>query len=103
METVDGRVLPTLGKKKEPSWQAYGHPFEPEPLKVRVSLVIRDLGLSRSSTLAAISQLPAVVSLAFSPYTRGLDEWAWPEGADMKRSCRFLWNPWSFPRQIQAR
>ena len=76
METVDGRVLPTLGKKKEPSWQAYGHPFEPEPLKVRVSLVIRGLGLSRGSTLAAISQLPAVVSLAFSPYTRGLDEWA---------------------------
>ena len=76
METVDGRVLPTLGKKREPSWQAYGHPFETEPRKVRVSLVIRGLGLSRSSTLAAISQLPAVVSLAFSPYTRGLDQWA---------------------------
>ena len=48
METVDGRVLPKLGKKGEPPWQAYGHPFEIEPRKVRVSLVIRGLGLSRS-------------------------------------------------------
>lgn len=76
METVNGRVLPTLGKKKEPSWQAYAHPFEAEPQKIRVSLVIRGLGLSRSSTLAAIGQLPAAVSLAFSPYTRGLEQWA---------------------------
>ncbi len=76
METVDGRVLPALGKKREPSWQVYGHPFEAEPQKVRVSLIIRGLGLSRSSTLAAISQLPAAVSLAFSPYTRGLEQWA---------------------------
>ncbi len=76
METVDGRVLPTLGPKRESSWKAYAHPFEAKPLKVRVSLVIRGLGLSRNSTLAAINQLPAAISLAFNPYTRGLEQWA---------------------------
>ncbi len=76
METVDGRVLPKLSTKKEQSWQVYAHPFDAEPLKVRVSLVIRGLGLSRNSTLAAINQLPAAISLAFNPYTRGLEQWA---------------------------
>ena len=75
METVDGRLLPKISSKKETSWQAYAHPFTADPVKVRVSVVIRGVGLSRSATLAAIGQLPAEVSLAFSPYTKDLEQW----------------------------
>ena len=98
METVDGRVLPKLGPKREPSWQTYAHPFEAKPRKVRVSLIIRGLGLSRNSTLAAISRLPAAVSLAFSPYTRGLEQWSgMARGAGHETLLSLPMEPMEFP------
>ena len=87
MESVEGHILPKIDQSGQKAWQAYAYPYKPEEpkvdengkiisQKVRVSLLIRGLGLSRNSTLAAINQLPAVVSLVFSPYTRGVEQWA---------------------------
>jgi len=76
METVEGRVVPKVGEDGRKAWQTYAHPFKASAQKARVSLIIRGLGLSRNTTLAAINQLPPAVSLAFSPYTQGLEQWA---------------------------
>ncbi len=41
----------------------------------KVAIVVRGLGLSQASTEAAITKLPASVTLAFSPYARNLKTW----------------------------
>src|SRR3546814_15008297 len=41
----------------------------------RIAVVLTGLGLSYSATQAAIEQLPASVTLSFSPYARGLERW----------------------------
>src|SRR3546814_11843183 len=40
-----------------------------------MGVVRSGLGLSDSATQAAIEQLPAAVTLSFSPYARGLERW----------------------------
>lgn len=56
-------------------WRAHAQPFDGPTDKPRVAVIVTGLGMSRASTLAAISQTPAGVTLAFDPYTRNLDEW----------------------------
>ena len=41
----------------------------------KVAFIVDGLGLSATATDAAINKLPAAVTLAFSPYTRGLKMW----------------------------
>ena len=41
----------------------------------KIAIVVRGLGLSQSATDAAITKLPAAVTLAFSPYARNLKGW----------------------------
>lgn len=41
----------------------------------KIAVVVGGLGLNRTATEAAISKLPAAVTLAFSPYARGLQSW----------------------------
>ena len=41
----------------------------------KLAVIVEGLGLSQSATEAAISKLPAAVTLAFSPYARGLKKW----------------------------
>jgi polysaccharide deacetylase 2 family uncharacterized protein YibQ len=90
METVNDRVLPKLSSNGKGSWQTYNHQFkstvqeiktgEGEEIKTipyaRISIMIRGIGLNRNSTLAAINKLPAAISLVFSPYAKGMEEWA---------------------------
>lgn len=45
------------------------------PNTAKVAVVIDGLGLSQTATDAAITKLPAAVTLAFSPYTRNLKKW----------------------------
>lgn len=45
------------------------------PTTAKVAVVIDGLGLSQTATDAAITKLPAAVTLAFSPYTRNLKKW----------------------------
>lgn len=47
----------------------------PAASAVKLAIVVRGLGLNQSATEAAITKLPASVTLAFSPYARNLKTW----------------------------
>jgi polysaccharide deacetylase 2 family uncharacterized protein YibQ len=47
----------------------------PAPNAIKVAFIVDGLGLSQSATDAAITKLPAAVTLAFSPYARDLKKW----------------------------
>ena len=90
MESIDSKVVPKLSSNGKGSWQTYNQPFTPTLQQIktgegdetttipyaRVSIIIRGVGLNRNATLAAINKLPAAISLAFSPYGKGIEEWA---------------------------
>lgn len=69
-EAVDSTVEST-----QPAWQRYAQPFTAREDRALVAVVVSGLGLSEGATEAAIRQLPAEVTLSFSPYARRLDEW----------------------------
>jgi len=73
-EASDFGTLPRA-RGSQGVWKANARPFDGPPDKPRVTIILTGLGLSRAATLAAISQTPAGVTLAFDPYTRNLDEW----------------------------
>ena len=89
METINEMVLPKVSTTGKGAWQTYNHPFSAtiqqikasdgdkiiEKPYARVSIIIRGLGLNRNATLAAINKLPGAISLAFSPYAKGLEQW----------------------------
>jgi polysaccharide deacetylase 2 family uncharacterized protein YibQ len=56
-------------------WERYRQPFNMDDKRPRIAVVLTGLGLSDSATKAAIEQLPAAVTLSFSPYARGLEQW----------------------------
>ena len=58
------------------AWRANARPFQPRPRTPRIAIVLWGLGLSKTSTSAAIQQLPGEVTLAFAPYGRDLQDWA---------------------------
>ena len=58
-----------------PAWQRYARPFDNNDPRPRIAIVITKLGLLHGATLAAIDQLPADVTLSFSPYAMGLTQW----------------------------
>lgn len=56
-------------------WERYRQPFNMADERPRIAVVLSGLGLSDGATEAAINQLPAAVTLSFSPYARGLERW----------------------------
>lgn len=56
-------------------WQTLASPFDANDARPRVAVVIVDLGLSSAATQAAIQNLPAGVTLSFSPYADNLPNW----------------------------
>jgi hypothetical protein len=58
-----------------PAWQRFARPFDNNDPRPRIAIVITKLGLLHGTTLAAIDQLPADVTLSFSPYAMDLDQW----------------------------
>ena len=56
-------------------WQKLASPFDANDARPRISVVIVDLGLSSAATQAAIQNLPAGVTLSFSPYADNLTNW----------------------------
>ena len=58
-----------------PAWIRYGRSFDANDRRPRVAVVVSELGLSSAATNAAIQNLPAAVTLAFSPYADSLDHW----------------------------
>ncbi len=67
--------LPIVGPNGKTAWQTYARPFTPTEDGPRLGIVMEDLGLNRDRTQDAIDKLPPEVTLAFSPYSQGLQDW----------------------------
>lgn len=65
-------MLPVRGPDGMAAWQAYAGPLYGPADRPRVTLIVAGLGLDLEATDAAISKLPASVTLAFSPYAPNL-------------------------------
>lgn len=67
--------IPKVGDDGKTPWETYGRPSDSTITRPRVGIMVTGLGLSRAATIAAITKLPAEVSLAFSPYAKDLNDW----------------------------
>jgi uncharacterized protein len=72
-EGRDGQ-LPIIGKDGRQPWKIYARPFDRTDKRPRIAVVMTELGLANLITDSAIRDLPAAVTLAFSPYGRRLGE-----------------------------
>jgi uncharacterized protein len=68
-------LLPKIGDGRKTAWQTYARPFKGSASYPKISLVMADMGLSRVTTDAALTQLPGIVTFIFSPYAGGLENW----------------------------
>lgn len=73
-DSPDGK-LPIIGADGRQPWQVYARRFDQADRRPRVALVIAGLGLDAEASRAAIAQLPAAVTLGFSPYAHELPNW----------------------------
>lgn len=82
-----------------PTWQRLARPFPPDESRPRIAVVVAGLGLSEAATTAAIQQLPAEVTLSFSPYSNRIEEWvAQARAAGHEVLIDLPMEPASFPR-----
>lgn len=74
---IKGRYgpLPIRGTDGREAWKVYGRKHERRADSRLIAIVITELGLAEPATLSAIQDLPGEVTLAFTPYSRRLDEW----------------------------
>ncbi len=70
-ETPTG-PLPQIGRDGTRPWQAYARPFPRDDDRVRIAIVMSEMGLSGVSTGLALERLPPGVTLAFVPYAERL-------------------------------
>jgi polysaccharide deacetylase 2 family uncharacterized protein YibQ len=73
-DSPDGK-LPIIGPDGRQPWKVYARRFDAADRRPRVALVIAGLGLDAEASRAAIAQLPAAVTLGFSPYAHELPNW----------------------------
>ncbi|VAV86653.1 Possible divergent polysaccharide deacetylase [hydrothermal vent metagenome] len=74
-EPGPGGRLPMISEAGQRPASAYARPFAAKPGKPVVSLVVGGLGMMKNTTMAAIEELPAEVTLSFVPYTPDLQSW----------------------------
>jgi polysaccharide deacetylase 2 family uncharacterized protein YibQ len=67
--------LPVIGPDGTSPFNAYKRPFNGDPAKPRVAVIVGGLGFNAQVTQAAIEQLPAEVTLSFVPYADRLQNW----------------------------
>ena len=67
--------LPRIAPDGRAPWRVYARPFDKSDSRPRVAIVIGNLGFSSAATEAAIQELPGGVTLAFSPYAHGLEQY----------------------------
>lgn len=65
-------AIPKAGPEGAVAWRKYARPFDQSDKRPRIAIIVVGLGLNKTVTEAAISELPAAVSLAFSPYAEDL-------------------------------
>lgn len=82
-----------------PAWQRLARPFPDDETRPRIAVVVAGLGLSEAATTAAIQQLPAEITLSFSPYSNRIEEWvAMARAAGHEVLIDLPLEPASFPR-----
>jgi len=82
-----------------PAWQRLAQPFPEDETRPRIAVVVAGLGLSEAATTAAIQQLPAEITLSFSPYSNRIEEWvAAARAAGHEVLIDLPMEPTSFPR-----
>jgi polysaccharide deacetylase 2 family uncharacterized protein YibQ len=74
-EPGPGGLLPIVGHDGSRASNVYARPHEIVSGKPVVALVVGGLGMMKSTTNAAISDLPPEVTLSFVPYTPNLQSW----------------------------
>jgi len=67
-------LVPRVGSDGRVPWRVYARPSSTLETRPRVAVVVLNLGLSVQATEAAIA-LPGAVTLSFSPYAPGLEDW----------------------------
>lgn len=80
LEASPTGMLPRVGPRGRKPWQVYRMPGAETARKPALAVIVTNLGLKATVTKAAIDDLPAAVTLAFSPYASGL--------ADLARAAR---------------
>lgn len=81
------------------AWQRLARPFPEDETRPRIAVVVAGLGLSEAATTAAIQQLPAEITLSFSPYSNRLEEFvAMARAAGHEVLLDLPMEPASFPR-----
>lgn len=67
--------LPTVSMDGHTSRETYARPAAPGDIRPQIALIISGLGRSRDVSEDAVRRLPRNVTLAFSPYAPGLQNW----------------------------
>ncbi len=67
--------LPAISDSGLRSDSYYTRPFDGADGRPRIALIIGGMGLSQTTTRAAIRDLPPEVTLSFVPYARDLENW----------------------------
>lgn len=67
--------LPRIGEDGRQPWQVYARPFNVADHRPRLAIVVAGLGLSRTITDAAVSRLPAGVTLVFDVQGPAIAAW----------------------------
>ena len=97
-DTSEGS-LPRISEDGRQPWQVYARPFNAADKRPRIALVIVDLGLSRVATDAAISRLPANVTLAFDVQSPVVGAWCGRARQDGHETLLMLpMEPFDYPR-----
>ena len=74
-EEGPGGPLPIISASGQRPSQVYARSFEGDPDAPTMAIIVGGLGLNRTLTQDAITQLPAEVTLSFVPYARDLQAW----------------------------
>ena len=75
VENATEGALPQIASDGRQPWQEYKRPFTLKEGQRPIVIIMHGLGLSQTTTIAAIDKLPAEISLAFNVYAKGLRNW----------------------------
>lgn len=86
-QTDYGKV-PVIGSNGKTPFDAYSHPIDTKKIKKSraLSVIVKDLGISKKTTGEALNILPKEVTLSFSPYANKLNAQvvqAWDNGHEI--------------------
>ncbi|WP_420402799.1 divergent polysaccharide deacetylase family protein [Nisaea sp.] len=74
VEETEKGMLPIVAPDGRTAWETYARPFEADPSRPRIAIIMTRMGISRSLTEAAIEFLPAEISFSFSTTASDLDD-----------------------------